>query len=317
MRNLALRASVALLLIVSFSIPPQALAWHAVGHMAVAYVAYQQLTAKTKKRVAVLLKLNPYYSKWQAFLPKGASPADTNQYLFMMAATWPDEIKAIGSGYHGNDDPPHDFAEATANGGYTDKDMRKYWHFIDVGFEPTGTTLPLPATPQVNSQVLIALLRAAIQSKNPDPLKSYDLVWLEHLVGDAHQPLHCVTRVVADLPKGDEGGNSIDITPGDNLHSFWDDLPGSGDTSDFLKAVTYAKALAAAPEAQATITNEATWTQQCTALGERVVYLDPVDGSKGPFTLTDDYKTKASGVANTQVALAGARLAKLLNDNLK
>ena len=315
MRRFAFRAYLALALVFALSFPPQAFAWHAVGHMAVAYVAYQQLTPKVKKRIAVLLKQNPFYSKWQGLLPKGLAKADSDQYLFMMAATWPDEIKALSSGYHGNDTPPKVFAQATANNGYTDKDMHKYWHFIDVPYATSG--LPAPATPQANAQVEIALLREALKSKTPDPIKSFDLVWLEHLVGDVHQPLHCVTRVNAAYPNGDEGGNSVDITPGDNLHSFWDDVPGSGDTGDFLKAAKYARTLASAPSAAASETNEAVWVQQCNALAISAVYVDPVGDGKGPYTLTDTYKTAAATVARGQVALAGARLARLLNDNLK
>ena len=46
----------------------RALAWNSIGHMTVAWSAYQQLTPAEKARVAVLLKLNPYYSKWLAYL---------------------------------------------------------------------------------------------------------------------------------------------------------------------------------------------------------------------------------------------------------
>ena len=67
--------------------------------MTVAYAAYQQLTPAEKARVAVLLKLNPNYSKWLTYLPAGTSDTDQDMYVFMMAATWPDEIKAMGSGY--------------------------------------------------------------------------------------------------------------------------------------------------------------------------------------------------------------------------
>ncbi len=315
MRRYAFRASTALALIASLCFPTRAFAWHAVGHMAVAYVAYQQLKPKVKKRIAVLLKQNPFYGKWQGFLPKGLSKADSDQYLFMMAATWPDEIKALTSGYHGNDTPPKSFAQATANNGYADKDMHKYWHFIDVPYASSG--FPAPTTPQANAQVEIAILREALKSKTPDPIKSFDLVWLEHLVGDLHQPLHCVTRVNAAYPTGDKGGNSVDITPGDNLHSLWDDAPGSGDTGDFVKAANYAKALPPAPSADAAVTSEGLWIQQCNALAQSAVYVDPIGEGKGPFTITSAYKAAAASVARGQVALAGARLAKLLNDNLK
>ena len=72
-----------------------AAAWNSIGHMTVAYAAYQQLTPAEKARVAALLALNPNYNEWVSYLPAGTSDADRNMYLFMMAATWPDEIKAM------------------------------------------------------------------------------------------------------------------------------------------------------------------------------------------------------------------------------
>jgi len=92
--------AVAVLLLVACS---NALAWNSVGHMTVAYAAYQRLTPTERARVAVLLKLNPYYSKWVSFIQPGTSPADQDMYVFMMAATWPDEIRADNS-FSGNDE---------------------------------------------------------------------------------------------------------------------------------------------------------------------------------------------------------------------
>ena len=68
--------------------------------MAVAYVAYQQLTPEKKLRVAALLKKNPYYNtKWKALIPSGTPADQRDLMLFMIAATWPDEIKEKGSTY--------------------------------------------------------------------------------------------------------------------------------------------------------------------------------------------------------------------------
>ena len=58
----------------------------------------------------------------------------------------------------------------------------------------------------------MAVFRQVIGSDQPDALKSYDLVWLMHLVGDVHQPLHCVTRFTQTEPNGDRGGNDVKLT---------------------------------------------------------------------------------------------------------
>jgi len=76
----------------------------------------------------------------------------------------------------------------------------------------------------------IAAFRAVLASTSSDPnldkLKSYDLSWLLHLVGDVHQPLHSTTRVSTTKPDGDDGGNGVKLTSPANLHTFWDDVLG-------------------------------------------------------------------------------------------
>ncbi|HEY1159255.1 MAG TPA: hypothetical protein VGE83_01415, partial [Terracidiphilus sp.] len=65
------RTSFLAVVVLSLLICAKALAWNSVGHMAVAYAAYQQLTPTERARAAVLLKLNPNYSKWLAYIPAG------------------------------------------------------------------------------------------------------------------------------------------------------------------------------------------------------------------------------------------------------
>jgi hypothetical protein len=48
-----------------------------------------------------------------------------------------------------------------------------------------------------------------------------------HLVGDLHQPLHCINRITKGLPDGDSGGNAVkiyDTEPPTLLHSYWDEV---------------------------------------------------------------------------------------------
>jgi hypothetical protein len=62
--------------------------------MLVAYVAYQELTPSTKTRANALVSKNPMYNRWQTWLPAGASKADKDAILFMIAARWADQIKS-------------------------------------------------------------------------------------------------------------------------------------------------------------------------------------------------------------------------------
>jgi hypothetical protein len=43
----------------------------------------------------------------------------------------------------------------------------------------------------------------------------------------------------------------------------------------------------------------------------------PIGAGTGPFTVTPAFKTAATTLAKKRVALAGARLAKILNDELR
>jgi S1/P1 Nuclease len=303
-------------------------AWDGFGHMEVAYLAYQKLTPAMQARVWTLLQLNPYFTDgtWAKMLPAGISDADKQLMIFMIAATWPDEIKG-DSGYsddgtNGGNTP--NGTTSRQNTGYTDKLRHKYWHFIDRPFAQDGTK-KLPKIPAPNAQTQIAAFRKVLASKTkPEALKSYDLVWLLHLVGDVHQPLHCTTRIGAGQPDGDAGGNLVKCSncdPGSgNLHSYWDDLPGTtpNNSPDLQAIITAAQALPAATEIIPTKQPATVWIGESFGEAKTAVYYDPPIGlGLGPFPLTSDYQTAAQDLGKKRLALAGARLAKLLNDELK
>ena len=91
------------------------------------------------------------------------------------------------------------------------------------------------------------LFLSVLASASPDALKSYDLTWLLHLVGDIHQPLHAATRVTAAQFYGDNGGNSVRICQDTlcnattNLHSVWDGVLSS--QVDVASAIAAARQL--------------------------------------------------------------------------
>ena len=295
-----------------------AYAWNNRGHMMVAAVAYQKLTQQTKDRVDALLAFNPDRDNWFDLIPEGTSVASTKMMIFMIAATWADRIKSHPDyhtdGTHNGNRPPTD-GTANNNIGFDDLARHKYWHFIDLPFTLDSTTL-LPV-PTPNAQTRITDFRAVLASTSPDELKSYDLSWLLHLVGDVHQPLHCATRVRATKPDGDDGGNGVALSasPG-KLHSFWDGLLGSGNSP--VTARTAALSLPSAPGPAADDLDTQHWIDESFNAAKSTVYKNPPIGAGiGPFTLTPTYKTAARTLAEKRVALAGARLAKILNDELR
>jgi len=297
--------------------------WDSFGHMMVAYVAYQQLTPHAKLRANTLVRMNPKYDEWVAWVPANASAADKDLMVFMIAATWPDEIKGDPSytsdGSH-NGNRPDGSPDPSGNHGYTDKLLHKYWHFVDTPFSKDGTTLPPIPTP--NAQERIALFRGVLSSTDPDALKSYDLTWLLHLVGDVHQPLHCATRVSNTASDGDNGGNDVKLScPGCplELHAFWDDVAGKANTIQgaIKLAVTAARKLPAADPTLTAKTDEKDWIEESFQAAQQAVYQAPIKAGDGPFTLSRGYKTAAKRLAQKRIALAGARLARMLNNELK
>lgn len=239
----------------------------------------------------------------------------------MLAATWPDQIKSDPS-YHddgsgGGNVPPA--TGGTTNTGYSDKARHKYWHFIDVPFSPDNT--PLGLIPYPNAETEIAVLRQTLASNANASLKSYDLSWLEHLVGDIHQPLHCTSRFTSAQPTGDSGGNLVkvcasgDATCSGNLHAFWDDLLGPSDANP-QQVATVAAALpqvAVKPEDL----DAHTWIGESFDLAKSTAYANPpIDDGAGPYHYDQSYADNAKAVAEKRIVQAAMRLANILNTEL-
>jgi S1/P1 nuclease len=293
-------------------------AWFGFGHMEVAAVAWSKLTPTARAKATRLVKKNPLYDTWIMTVP----PKERDRTAFVMAATWPDIIKGL-SNYHndgpqnGNRPPPG--PEASQNIGYTDFARHKYWHYIDEPFSPDAT--PLQPADIPNAATQIAAFRAKLTEPGvSDDIKSYDLVWLLHMVGDVHQPLHATSRFTHVNTDGDSGGNDVKIHCGtgcsaNELHAFWDGVVGDSDKPK--DAINAARKLPAAKAQLASIADEKVWIKESFEAAKASVYVAPIGIDGAPFTLTASYKSKALRLAKQRVALGGARLAKLLNAALK
>lgn len=286
-------------------------AWNDFGHMTVAAIAYDHLTPESKARVSTLLKLNPNYSDWVT----GISDDTKDEVAFMKAAMWPDFIKRT-KGYSNDGEDPKG-TKASQNVGYGDKLMHRYWHYIDLPFSPDNTPLTQPKVP--NAQTQIAVLRKILADKHAsNELKSYDLVWLLHLVGDVHQPLHATSRFTSADPNGDRGGNDVTlcVKPCRNeLHAAWDSILGT--LHDPQKIMKYSRKLPSPSQTKASTSDESKWIHESFEAAKKSVYVDPVGEKIGPYELTKEYRANARKVARERVELAGVRLANLINDELK
>jgi S1/P1 nuclease len=343
-RSVLLLAAVVSMLVTLF-LPATIFAWGNTGHEAVAHVAWQQMKTTARAKAMDLLKQVPQlttpsgkkvdgFSQWRSQLPPGLSADDQNLFLFMRAATWADSIKHVG--FHDSDDPPSGVSVDHPIG-FTDSASHGYWHFIDNGLTSDNSTV-LPA-PVPNVAVQIVELRKDLASDTDPKLRAYELAWLLHLYGDIHQPLHGARRFVAG--KSDLGGNSVKISlstelrdkflanrpqgaPGNppaELHAFWDDLPGvTSDPSLALKpAADFAKGLATANSTDVNVSDPEKWSDRSFQLAKQDGYVSPVgpgnkDKKGRPFAMTTGYYNTALVDGKAQIALAGARLAKMLND---
>jgi S1/P1 Nuclease len=286
---------------------PGAYAWNSFGHMMIAAVAYEHLTPAAQAKVARLLQLNPDYPRWVSHTAR----EERDELAFVMAATWADGIKSE-SGYVNDGEHPSS-PDAARNLGYTDHLQHRYWHFVDLPFSTDHTPLIPPAAP--NAQTQIALFRKTLTSAGAsDELKSYDLVWLLHLVGDVHQPLHSTSRFTSSQRRGDEGGNRVALCRPPcrvELHQYWDNLPGTE-----KKAIVAIRRSAHLPQPDprvAAIDDERQWIRESFMIAQNSVYIPPIGDGPGPYFIDRPYQSIAHRVARDRLALAGARLAHVLN----
>jgi hypothetical protein len=314
-----MRRAILISLAACLSMPlPAAWAWWDEGHMQIADVAYKHLDGPVKDKVDALLKLNTDYAKWTAGAPDEAT---AKLYAFVHAATWPDDIKTK-NGYTRD---KVDSATAGQNIGYSDHIQHEYWHYKDTYFSPDG--MPLPAADPVDLVTQLTKMIAALPASSgaSDDARSYDLVWIVHLVGDAHQPLHAASRVTRPLATGDNGGNAEMVIPATGetiaLHAYWDRMFGgySSPYGAHYDATTTKGGLASIDvnTAAAAISDPQTWIEESAALAKEYAYVPPVSTGENAVLLTREYETTARNIARSQAALAAARLANLLNAALK
>ena len=297
--------AIAALLAVSLPVGP-ARAWWEGGHMQIAAVAYDRLDPAVRAKVDGLIKLNPDYSK----RIDRVADADRDRFAFVHASTGAEDIKGE-DGYTDSGDTPTSHS-AARNIGYADKLRHKYWHYLDLPFSPDRTAVRPPDP--VDALTQIKALTTALASNASDDVKSYDSVWLIHLVGDAHQPLHATSRFTAADP-GDNGGNAETVTPmnaaTESLHAFWDGLLGDRLAPD--QSISMAASLPQPDPVRASRIDPEIWFDESEAAAVAFAYAPPIGGGDGPCTLTDGYQQKAIEIAHAQAVVAGARPAGLLN----
>src|SRR3989440_3333191 len=288
-----------------FALPASALG-DVAGHRTVAAIAGEHMPPRARAGSVALLRHGPALANFASLRPPQGSEAARDRALFLNAATWADLVRS-------RDQPWHVYHHAT-------------WHYADFYWDvENGRPHDIPGAgpDSLNVAERIVALRATLTDANAaDTTKAVALAWLLHLVGDIHQPLHCSSRVTPDeaLPQGDKGGNTFRLDDDHNLHAYWDHIldasvaPDPGEDS-----IAYADRIAhrieethplAAPLAATDVLG---WAQEGLRLAQTVAYAGVTRGSAP----SPAYEAEALKVSELRIALAGYRLAALLNAALQ
>jgi hypothetical protein len=191
------------------------------------------------------------------------------------------------------------------------------WHFISV---PCGGQQPL------GNNVLKALdlCKGRLLGSSSEVEKARMLRYLIHLVGDVHQPLHCVDRI---------GGNQFAVSgvpDASNLHSFWDGAHRYNvSPSGFVSAQSrLSRSLTASALNQLQTRAKSIMSKHTRAslkakleakdfqhwIDESHEIACAVFNASTPHKLPSSYVKKARANADERIALAGYRLSDLLNE---
>ena len=304
------------------------LRWDAVGHRAMAAMAYDRLRPATRARVDALMRQHPDLARIGAGVDERT--ADGVRELFIRASIWPDAIRGDARFYRESDTAA---VPTPLLPGFPTMARRDGWHYLTRSFSTDGTPgIPLEA-PNAATELPVmadAMADAAI----PASVRAYHLTWIIHIVGDLHQPMHGTSRSSASDPLGDAGGNRVWVRLPErardsiNLHAVWDGLVGRAsrdvpidDVARALEAALPSPAPATAdelriPDGAALATTVQRWADESATLARYVAYDLPPRADDAPPLLPASYVSLGETIARQRLALAAYRLAALLEARL-
>lgn len=279
-------------LLAVFAAAPPAHAWGSLGHRAVALVAQHRLTPRALDALRTLLG-------GEAGLDRIASCADG-----MLHAQTP--LYDCGGAFTLPSDP----GKATGP-----------WHYIHLPIREEVSAASLAAHCPRGSECVSAQVRlqaATLADAGEPPARRREaLMFLVHLVGDEHQPLH-----VADDSDANGNGKPIVIRGREkSLHSLWDDLAKADDWRE--QSSQDPAALAGELEREIQGEDVGPWTAgdfiadaalESHAIGRELIY--PLYAKDQGRELGADYEEAMRPIIRRRLAMAGVRLAALLEGAL-
>lgn len=289
-------------------------AWDEVGHKITAYIAWQRMTPATRDRVIKVLLSAPEDSQLATFYAGyGSRTLETRQRdFFMLVATWPDIVRDRAF-------PVRSQKYGHSNWHYSDT----FWQVVD----GKPVLLPKPGEGGFAVEKLVDFDRIVRDSSASDADKAIAIAWLEHLIGDIHQPLHASGRVTDLEPKGDQGANLFLLTPKDtprdkqeNLHWFWDSIiqrntPNTADAcdADYIDPIAK-KIIEKYPfdkmQGRLDLGNFDDWRKESYQIATTQLY--PADLKRFEMP-SEKYRKNAMKISEERMALAGYRMGELFN----
>jgi hypothetical protein len=276
-------------------------AWWEAGHMLVANIAFKYLNDSSKNEIARLL---PLMKQENTDVHQYDYPQQNLNHGMMYVALWADHLYL------------------KPNSNYT----TFTWHFIDKPYSIDGTQEKHIVSEQNIVWALNTLSRALKQKQANKSLRARTLSYIIHYTGDIHQPLHNTSFYSKKLPNGDRGGNLYRIkytepdgSVLDNLHKLWDSALA------LYPSFGYSHEVSSVEDIQQ-ISNKIIQDYPPEFFGKRIKNTDPQKWHEENYKLvsyaynTPYAKTPSSTyienntkLAEQQIALAGYRLATLLN----
>ena len=327
-------------------LPLHVFAWGDIGHRVVARIASRQLSPQVRASVAELLKADMKLNRgyYSTICPDVLALGSNTTLTEAQLATFTELGLACVASWA---DPPL-------------KNERLYtsnWHFVDIPVNLNGPHGPVLTTfleardCQMSDDrgdcAFLVLKRLRPVLANQTELagsRAEALKFIVHIIGDLHQPMHCVTdkknfNNAADL--GDIGGNRKSVqfnvpawddnthkdinprwTKHWNLHSVWDEgfidayMKTQSLNEDAYVAQLTSPLAAMQPDKLGQLQggDSAAWMKESYKLAvERAYKLPAFDSAYGGYILPADYYESNRATVDEQLLKAGLRLAVFLN----
>jgi len=283
------------------------LAWDPAGHMVIGQIAWEDLSPATRQKVSEIL----------GTLPNQYNNGQT--YNFVTSGCWMDDMRAM---------PNYPWAK---------------WHYVTIPWTPDGKQFALPSPPHVVWAIDSALANLREPGTSAEK-RTEALAMLIHFVQDVHQPLHATDRnndrggngfLIANLQRTDNGPAKIAT-----LHYFWDaayrltatddkvteiwhcppvpgrpSVPGEGIIAEEAGKIRAQFPKASLEELRDPAKQNATeWARESHVAGCLFGYPAGQEPSDTELhVLPADFVTHSRDIAVRRVAVAGYRLAAMLN----